>query len=169
MTALYWRSTMRLSTRIAILATVLAAGAASAADYKAGSIGIVNPWSRATPKGASTAIGYMMLKNEGSAPDRLTAASVDVADRVELHSMTVENGISKMRELDAIEIAPGQTIELKPGGSHAMFVGLKHPLKEGERFKGTLTFQHAGNIPIEYTVAGIGARVPMKHMPGMEH
>ena len=81
----------------------------------------------------------------------------------------MENGVSKMRDLDGIEIKPGQTVELKPGGTHAMFVGLKRPLKQGESVKGTLTFEHAGEVPVEYTVEGIGARELMHHMPGMEH
>jgi copper(I)-binding protein len=157
-----------LSCFVAVSAISVSAFA-FASDYKAGSIEVHDPWSRATPKGASTAIGYMVLKNDGSTPDRFTGASVDVADRVELHSMTMENGISKMRELDGIEIRPGQTISLKPGGSHAMFVGLKHPLKQGERVKGTLTFERAGTVRIEYTVEGIGARQPMQHMPAMSH
>ena len=70
-----------------------------AADYKAGSIEISSPWSRATPKGAQTAIGYMTIKNNGTTPDRLVGGSLDAAGRFELHAMTMENGIAKMREL----------------------------------------------------------------------
>jgi periplasmic copper chaperone A len=139
---------------------------ALAAAYKAGSIEIENPWSRATPKGASTAIGYMAIKNNGTTPDRLIGGSVDVAASFQLHSMVMENGIAKMRDLSGIDIKPGQTIEFKPGSSHAMFVNLKHPLSKGEHVKGTLIFEHAGTVQIEYDVEGIGAqRGPMK----MEH
>ena len=72
--------------------------------------------------------------------------------------MTMEDGISKMRELKFVEIGPGQTIEFKPGGSHIMFVGVKHPLSEGEHVKGTLIFEHAGTVQIDYDVQGIGAQ-----------
>jgi copper(I)-binding protein len=118
----------------------------------------VNPWSRVTPKGASTAIGYMTIKNNGTTPDRLVGGSVDVAASFQLHSMTMENGISKMRDLNGIDIKPGQTIDFKPGGSHAMFVNLKHPLRTGEAVKGALVFERAGVVQIEYSVQGIGAQ-----------
>jgi copper(I)-binding protein len=79
---------------------------AMANDYKVGSIEISSPWSRATPKGAQTAIGYMTIKNNGTTPDRLVGGSIDVADRFQLHAMTMEDGIAKMRELSDIEIKP---------------------------------------------------------------
>ena len=101
--------TMRLLTTAAIAFCMSAKAMAN--DYKVGSIEISTPWSRATPKGAQTAIGYMTIKNNGTTPDRLIGGSVDVADRFQLHAMTMENGIAKMRELSDIEIKPGQTIE----------------------------------------------------------
>jgi periplasmic copper chaperone A len=106
--------TMRLLATAAIVFCMSANAMAN--DYKAGSIEISTPWSRATPKGAQTAIGYMTIKNNGATPDRLTGGSIDVADHFQLHAMTTENGIAKMRELSDIEIKPGQTIEFKPGG-----------------------------------------------------
>ena len=129
-----------------------------ATDYKAGSLVISGPWSRATPKGAESAIGYMTIKNNGTTTDRLIGGSFDVADTFELHSMVMENGIAKMRELMDVEIKPGQTIEFKPGGSHAMFANLKHPLSKGEHIKGTLIFEHAGTVQIQYSVEEIGAQ-----------
>src|SRR5215467_5825298 len=87
-------------------------------NYTVGSIEISSPWSRATPKGAQTAIGYMTIKNNGSAADRLVGGSIDVADRFQVHAMTMEDGVAKMRELSDVEIKPGQTIEFKPNGSH---------------------------------------------------
>jgi copper(I)-binding protein len=89
--------TMRFLTTAAIAFCMSANAMAN--DYKAGSIEISTPWSRATPKGAQTAIGYMTIKNNGTTPDRLTGGSIDVADRFQLHAMTMENGIAKMREL----------------------------------------------------------------------
>jgi hypothetical protein len=98
---------------------------ATAADYKVGSIEITAPWSRATPKGAATAIGYMTIKNDGTTPDRLVGGSAEFASAFELHSMTLENGVSKMRGLEGVDIKPGQSIQFKPGGSHIMFVGIR--------------------------------------------
>jgi copper(I)-binding protein len=144
---------------------VCVSAAAFASDYKAGSIEIENPWSRATPKGASTAIGYMTIN--GDAPDRLVAASVEAAGRIEFHSMVMDNGVSKMRDLPAIDIKPGESVELKPGSTHAMFVDLKHPLQKGEHVAGTLTFVRAGTVRVEYSVEGIGARQPAHDMSHM--
>jgi copper(I)-binding protein len=140
---------------------------AMATDYKAGSLAISGPWSRATPKGAQTGVDYMTIKNSGTTSDRLIGGSVDVADDFELHVMTIENGIARMRELSEIEIKPGQAIEFKPGGSHVMFVNLKNPLSKGEHINGTLVFERVGKVQIEYSVEGIGAqRGPqdMEHM-----
>jgi hypothetical protein len=142
---------------------------AMANAYKAGSIEISTPWSRATPKGAQTAIGYMTIKNNGTTPDRLTGGSIDVADRFQLHAMTMENGIAKMRELNDIEIKPGQTIEFKPGGSHVMFVNLKRPLSKGEHISGTLIFERAGKVSVEYSVESIGVQTGPQEMEHMQH
>ena len=142
---------------------------AMATDYRAGSLAISGPWSRATPKGAQAAIGYMAIKNNGTVTDRLIGGSIDVAETFELHSMVIENGVAKMRELKNVEIKPGQTIEFKPGGSHVMFVDLKHPLNKGERIKGTLIFEHAGSVQIEYDVEGIGAQMSPGDIKQMQH
>jgi periplasmic copper chaperone A len=159
--------TMRLLTTAAI--AVFMSANAMANDFKAGSIEISTPWSRATPKGAQTAIGYMTIKNNGTTPDRLTGGSIDVADHFQLHAMTMENGIAKMRELSDIEIKPGQTIEFKPGGSHVMFVNLKRQLSKGEHISGTLVFERAGTVQIEYSVEGIGSQQGPQDMEHMQH
>jgi len=142
---------------------------AMATDYKVGSLEIGSPRSRATPKGSQTAIGYMTIKNNGTTPDRLTGGSVDVADHFELHVTTIENGIARMRELSDIEIKPGQVVEFKPGGSHVMFVNLKHPLSKGEHINGTLVFERAGKVQIEYSVEGIGAQMSPSDIKQMQH
>ena len=158
--------TMRLSNDAAI-AFCLSANA-MANDYKAGSIEISSPWSRATPKGAQTAIGYMTIKNNGTTPDRLVGGSIDVADRFQLHAMTMEDGVAKMRELNDVEIKPGQTIEFKPGGSHVMFVNLKHPLSKGDTC-GTLVFERAGKVEFEYSVESLGAQKGPQDMGQLHH
>lgn len=146
---------MRLFIAAATLA--LATAAASAHDYKAGSIEIDHPWSRATPKGATVAAGYLKLTNKGSEPDRLIGGSSGVG-AFEIHEMAMEQGVMKMRQLsNGIEIKPGETVELKPGSYHLMFVGIKQPLEKGQRVKGTLQFQKGGSVDVEYTVEAVGA------------
>jgi copper(I)-binding protein len=142
-----------------LLAAILAfaATAASAHEYKAGSLQIQHPWSRATPKGATVAGGYMKIVNTGSTPDRLVGGSTEAAPKFEIHEMSMQGGVMKMRMLPkGLEIKPGQTVELKPGGYHLMFVGISAPLQQGKPVKGTLEFEKAGKIEVEYAVEAIG-------------
>jgi len=155
-----------LSLFAALLA--VAASGAHARDYRAGSLEIADPWARATPKGAAVGGGYLRIRNGGTTPDRLTGGSSDVAAKLELHTMTMDNGVMKMRPVEGgLEIKPGATVELKPGSSHLMFVGLKKPLGAGDHVKATLTFEKAGPVDVEFDVSAMGA--PAGHdMPGMK-
>jgi copper(I)-binding protein len=146
----------------------LAAATAHARDYKAGSLDIADPWSRATPKGASVAAGYMKITNTGTAPDRLISGFSDVAPTFEVHEMTMDNGVAKMRPVKGgLEIKPGETVELKPGSFHVMFVGLKKSLASGDHIKATLVFEKAGQVNVEYDVRAMGAEQG-SDMPGMK-
>ncbi|MDP3254680.1 MAG: copper chaperone PCu(A)C [Bosea sp. (in: a-proteobacteria)] len=132
---------------------------ALAHDYTLGALKIDHPWTRATPGGAKVAGGYLTIQNGGSASDRLLGGSSEIAGRVEIHEMAVKDGIMTMRPLDkGLEVKPGEKAELKPGGFHIMFMDLKRPLKEGERVKGTLQFEKAGTVAVEFTVQAVGAR-----------
>jgi copper(I)-binding protein len=138
-------------------ALVLAAGGAWAQDYKVGALVIDHPWSRATPKGAKIASGYLSIKNDGSTADRLIGGTFALSRGVEVHEMSIDRGVMKMRQLNAgVEIQPGATVELKPGSAHLMFTELSRPLAKGERVKGTLVFEKAGTVEVEYTVEAIG-------------
>ena len=142
-------------------ALVLIAGPGVAESYKVGAIEIEQPWARATPKGATVGAGYMKITNTGTEPDRLLGGSVGFAQRFEVHSMTMEQGVMKMREVkDGLEIKPGETVELKPGGYHVMFVGITQPLKQGEDLAVTLKFAKAGTVEVKYPVEAVGAGGP---------
>lgn len=118
-------------------------------------------WSRATPNGAQVGAGYLRITNTGSTPDRLISGSTDVANRIEVHEMAMENGVMKMRALNkGLDLAPGQSVELKPGGYHLMLMGLKQPLKDGTTFSGLLKFEKAGDVPVTFNVVGMGAPAP---------
>ena len=148
-----------LSTFALVLLGVAPALAQSPRTYRAGSLVIEEPWSRATPGGAKVGGGYMRIVNRGSEPDRLMGGTADVADRIEVHESSTVDGIARMRPVEGgLVIRPGETVELKPGGVHAMLVDLTRPLKEGEAIKGTLVFERAGTVAIEYRVGGIGAQ-----------
>jgi copper(I)-binding protein len=156
-----------------IIAALFAAWAvlpAHAEDVTVGSLKISAPWARATPKGASVGGGYLKITNTGNAPDRLVGGSTDIAKTFEVHEMSMENGVMKMRPVaGGIEIKPGQTVELKPGGYHVMFVGLKKQLMQGEHFKATLDFAKAGKVDVDFSVGGIAAQSSGGDhaMPGM--
>ena len=141
---------------------------AQAEDVAAGSMKISAPWVRATPKGASVGAGYMKITNAGTTPDRLVGGSSDVSSRFEVHEMSMDNGVMKMRQVGGgIEIKPGQTVELKPGGYHIMFVGLTKQIAQGEAVKATLQFEKAGKVEVTFAVEGIGAQTGGGHsMPG---
>ncbi|MEA2916767.1 MAG: periplasmic copper chaperone [Bradyrhizobium sp.] len=148
---------MILKACLIAAALALAAPSAFAHDYKAGAIEIDHPWARATPRGATVAAGYFKLTNTGSTPDRLVGGTSEAAGRVEIHEMTMADGVMRMRPLkDGIELKPGASVELKSSSFHLMMVGLKQQLQQGQRIKGTLTFEKAGPVDIEYVVEGIG-------------
>ncbi len=145
-----------------ILAAALSAAvsfSAVAHEAKLGDLLVEHPWSRATPAGAPVAGGFFAVANRGTAADRLVSARFERAGRVEIHEMAVKDGVMAMRELPkGIEIPAGGRIELKPGGHHLMFMELKAPLKEGEMLKGTLVFEKAGSVDVEFKVEPVGAR-----------
>jgi len=130
----------------------------AATSYQLKNLVIDNPWTRATPGGATVAGGYVKITNKGDRPDRLIGGTFAPAATVEVHEVAESDGIMKMRRLDkGLEIPPGSTTELKPGGYHLMFMGLKQPLKDGQSVKGTLKFESAGEVPVEFQIAPLGA------------
>jgi periplasmic copper chaperone A len=145
---------------------------AQAKDVTVGSLKISAPWARATPKGAAVGGGYLKITNTGTAPDRLIGGSSNIAARCEVHEMSMENGVMKMRMLPhGVEIKPGQTVEFKPGGYHLMFKGLKQQLKKGGHVKSTLVFEKAGKVEVDFAIEGLGAVTGGGDhaLPGMSH
>ncbi|MBZ9772356.1 copper chaperone PCu(A)C [Mesorhizobium sp. CO1-1-8] len=129
-----------------------------AQEFRTDDIEIIHPWSRATPEGSEVAAGYLTLKNLGNSADRLVAATGEIAGMTQIHEMSVDaNGVMTMKRLgEGLEIPVGGEVTLKPGSFHIMFMDLKKPVKEGQPFKGTLTFEKAGTVEIEYSVDAIG-------------
>lgn len=119
---------------------------------------IAEPWAAATPPAATVGGGYMQIRNTGSAADRLIAATSPLSERVEMHASMMENGIAKMRQQPSLTIPAGGQLELKPGGSHLMFVGLKRPFKQGEKVPVTLHFERAGEVRTALSVQRLGAK-----------
>ncbi len=140
-------------------------GHVQAPTYQAGDLTIAALWSRATPSSAKVAGGFFQLLHRGTQPDRLVSASApDIAGRVEIHETTLIDGVMRMREkADGIALPGGATMEFRPGGLHVMFLDLKRPLREGERFKADLVFEKAGTVSVEFTVRAMGAGAAPAH------
>ncbi|XSG81656.1 MAG: copper chaperone PCu(A)C [Methyloligella sp. ZOD6] len=149
-----------LKSACVALSVMAAATVVQAHDHETGSIVIDQPWSRATPGGAAVGAGYLTIENKGEEADRLTGGSSPIAESVEVHSMTMEGDMMKMRKLEGLDIPAGGSVTLKPGGNHIMFMGLKDPIEEGKPFTATLTFENAGDIEVAFEVAPIGAKAP---------
>ena len=129
-----------------------------------GTIIIDQPVARPTPPGSKVGAGYLRVTNTSSTPDRFLGGTTDRAQRIEVHEMTVTDNIMRMRALEnGIEIKPGQTVELKPGGLHLMFVNLAAPFKNGDQFKASLVFEKAGNIEVEFKIGPVSAPAAGEH------
>jgi copper(I)-binding protein len=159
MKSVQWGARALLLSSLVIAAAPFAWAQTAFGTYRVGSIVVEAPWSRATPGGAKVGGGYMRITNTGPEPDRLVSGSAVVAERFEVHRSTVVDGIARMEPVTSgLEIGSGETVELKPGTMHTMFVDLQQGLKPGEVVKGTLVFEKAGTVTIEYQVGGIGAQ-----------
>jgi copper(I)-binding protein len=159
-----------LSKLTLMILMIVVAPAIFAQGGETSAIVVEQPWARATPTGAMTGAVYMTLANKTDTADRLTAASSDVASKVQIHQMAVVNGIMEMRQLgNGLAIPAGGSVTLKPGDSHVMLIGLKKPLIAGQTLPLTLTFAKAGNISITVPIRAIGATQSGKGgMGGME-
>lgn len=139
----------------------LSVSASLADEYKLGALEIDHPYARATPPNAPVSGGYMTIRNTGDEADRLISGEAAFAKRVEIHEMSMDGDVMKMREIDGgLEIPAGGEVTLKPGGFHVMFIGLDDQLMEGETRPATLTFENAGSIELEFSVKNV---MKMKH------
>jgi copper(I)-binding protein len=137
---------------------------ANGAMAQTGPIEIKDAWARATPGRAENGAAYLTIVSP--VPDRLTGASSPVAKKVELHTMSMEGGVMRMRPLGGIDIPPGQAVTLSPGGTHIMLQGLTQPLREKQSFALTLSFEHAGSREVTVSVEKAGATGPAGQAAG---
>lgn len=156
------------------LMAVLAVGEVQAHDYDLKAIKIGHPWTRPTPEGAKAGAVYLSLTNSGSEADTLIAVESQIAGKTQLHQTIDEGGVMKMRPVEGgIALAPGATVQFKPGGYHIMLLDLKQRLLEGQRFPLTLTFAKSGTIDVEVSVENPSApETEIMHdhdMKGMDH
>ena len=158
-----WLALMSTARAIAgaVLLSALSVTSTQAQEVKAGDLVITQAWSRATPSGAKIAGGYLTIENKGTAPDKLVGGSGDIAGKVEVHEMAMNNGVMTMRPLEkGLTIEPGKTVKLAPGGYHLMMFDLKGPFKQGDKVPVTLEFEKAGKVTLSFDVQGVGAQAP---------
>jgi copper(I)-binding protein len=156
------------SSTLALLAlAVVFARPASAQQVKIGDLVLDHAWARATPGGAKVGGGYLSIENKGATPDKLIGGSSSAAGKVEVHEMTMNNGVMKMRPVQGgLSISPGQSVTLAPGGYHLMMMELRGPLKKGDKVPLTLKFEKAGEVNVTLEVEGIGAMGPTSSQMG---
>lgn len=145
---------------LALVASLFLAGPALAHGVTVGDLEIIHPHIPQPAATAKAAGGFMAIVNNGTEADRLIGVESDIAAKSEVHESKVDaNGVGTMEHVDAIELPPGETVNLEHGGYHVMFMGLTGPLKEGEMYKAVLIFERAGRVEVEFQVdppAGMG-------------
>jgi periplasmic copper chaperone A len=146
-----------------LLSSALLAAVLPMAVLAQSAIKVERAWSRAAPQGGVGAL-FMTVTDDGGA-DQLVGVSTPLADRVELHESSNDNGVMKMRRVEKLPVSSGKPLILAPGGYHVMLMGLKQPLREGDSFPVTLAFEKAGTVPTEVTVARAGSIAPAGHEP----
>jgi len=162
-------------TRVAIfmLTVILAAAGPARAGQQMGAGGLEasDGWARATPGGARAGAAFFTLTNRGTATRRVVGVLSDVAKRPALHTHIMDGNIMRMRRLDGIDLPPGKSVTLKPGGRHVMLMGLRAPLKQGETFSITLVMANGEKLTVPVVVKKIGAMGPgmARHGGAMRH
>jgi hypothetical protein len=123
-------------------------------------VSVTDAWARASAGAATTGAAYVTLVG-GAQADSLVAVSTPVATTADVHETTSDNGVSRMRPVPAVPIAPGRTVTFAPGGFHIMLTGLKQRLTAGQSFPLTLTFAHAAPVTVSVQVRPLGHAAPM--------
>lgn len=140
--------------RTALLLVIAMFAAACGAPQQApAALEVQDAWAAPTPGGVDVAAGYLTIVNDSGADDRLISATSPRAERVEVHDMSFDNGVMRMRPVDGgLAVPAGTMVALEPGGQHLMFHGVRAPFAEGERIPVTLTFAQAGEVSVQMPV-----------------
>jgi copper(I)-binding protein len=143
----------RVLRNLLIAGFVLIAGGCNSSGP---TVNVEDAWANATPAGAT--IGAVYLKITARDADTLVSATTTVADHIEMHTSSEENGMMQMRPLSSVPLTAGKPFTFAPGGAHFMLVDLRQPLTAGLRFPMTLQFEHAPAQTIQVQVVELGSR-----------
>jgi copper(I)-binding protein len=147
---------MYFRTLAMLVASLAVTASAAAHDYAIGALHIGHPYARATVPGQPSGAAYMTIKNNGKEDDKLLHITSPVAQNAQVHTMSMEGNMMKMREVPVLDLPPAARIAMQPGnGYHIMLLGLKRPLKAGEKIPLTLTFEKAGKIEVSAPVESL--------------
>ena len=117
-----------------------------------GALSLEGAWARASIGSSKVSAVYLVVTNRGEAADRLVGAETERAGRATIHRSVVEDGVMKMRQVDAVEVPPGESVRLEPGGLHLMLTGIASPLETGRSIPVTLFFERAGKLVLSVPV-----------------
>ncbi len=123
-----------------------------------GEIEVIQPWARASIIKTRPTAAFFSVRNNGTDSDSLISVSSPSAKMTHIHHSTMVDGAMIMSPVDSLEILPGQTITLKPGGLHVMLMKLTAPLIEGETTELELTFEKAGSVTVKTPILTPGAK-----------
>jgi copper(I)-binding protein len=149
-----------MNFRLLVVAAALSiSSSAMAQEGHAGGIALGTSFARASVPGQSSGVAYLALENRSGKADALVAVTSPLAQNVEMHTMAMQDNVMRMREVSRIELPPGSNVVMHAGeGCHLMLMGLKAPLKAGEKVPLALRFERAGKIQTS---------IPVKdNMPG---
>lgn len=151
----------RLIFAFAVVLAALIGTGASAREYTVGKIRVLDPWTRATAAAGANAAGFVTITNDGTTPDRLVGAECPVAASTTIHASRDDNGVMTMRPVGGVDIAPGETVKLAPGGLHLMLMETNRPLVHHDWVRCKLEFRNAGTIEVPFLVRAAGAIEPL--------
>ncbi len=133
-------------------------------DYTEGNFKITHPWARFTPPGSPNGAAYLVIENKGATPDRLIGAVTPRAAKVEIHGHEMTDDVMSMRQREAVDLPPNESVTFETGGLHLMLIKLTAPLKEGERFPLTLKFEKGDDITVDIAVErGVEVKMDQHH------
>jgi len=135
----------------------------NAQAHETDKITVSDVWSRTAAVVGGNGAGFFVIENHMAEDDLLLRAEADVSNAVELHTMTMNDNIMRMRKIDSVPVPANSTVTFAPGGEHVMFIGLKAPLKEDESFPLTLVFKKAGAITVQVSVLKTAPKAAQGH------
>ncbi len=134
------------------LITILVLFCLAASAFAAAQVGVSNAWIPQAPPGSSMLAGYLTIKNAGDSPVSILAAQSDRFRAVSVHQTVIENGVARMRELNSLEIAPGQEVKFAPGGMHLMLMQPRKDISPGDRIEITFLLSDGTRVPAMFDV-----------------